>query len=253
MITGMNSVIPIKSVSIVMPTYNEAANIADLMRESVQSVTCAGISEIELIVVDDNSPDLTWKIASEFECPGADVRVIRRLENHGLTASLNDGIAAANKDVVVWLDCDFSHPPDRIPQMLNMVSQGFDIAVNSRYLPGGGEIRSGQGGGLHMLLSRYLSRMLRILFIPSFYDYTSGFVAARREVFSNFKLRGDYGEYFVDFIVRAIRDKKYRVCELPYTMLPRRSGVSKTGLNLFHYMKRGKKYLRTIMRLKYSS
>lgn len=239
----------VKSVSIIMPTFNEASNIADLMRESVRHVMGEGVTEVEVIVVDDDSPDLTWKTASETECPGARVKVIRRMEDHGLTASLNDGIEAAQMDVVVWLDCDFSHPPERIPQMLYMVGQGFDVVVNSRYLLGGGEIRAGQGGRLQLFLSRYLNRVLRLIFLSNFYDYTSGFVAARRSVFKDFRLRGDYGEYFVDFIIRAVRDRKCRVCELPYVMQHRRSGESKTGLNLFHYMRRGRKYLRAVMRL----
>lgn len=248
----MKSLPDIKSVSIVLPTYNEAGNISGMIRETAHSVSTAGIAEIEVIVVDDDSPDLTWKIASETICPNADVRVIRRMEQHGLTASLNAGIAAARMDVVVWLDCDFSQPPDKIPQMLSMIAQGFDVVVNSRYMPGGGEARSGKGGALQLFLSRCLNRVLRSVLDASFHDYTSGFVAVRRDVFNVLRLQGDYGEYFVDFVYRLLRDKRYRVCELPYIMLPRRSGVSKTGSNLFDFLKRGRKYLWTIIRLKFS-
>ena len=238
------------SVSIVMPTYNEAGNVADLIRESVGYVRGFGVSEVEVIVVDDDSPDQTWKVARETCCPDAQIRVIRRMENHGLTASLNDGIAAARMDVIVWLDCDFSQAPEKIPQMLFMIRQGFDVAVNSRYVLGGGEARSGKGGALQLYLSRRLNGVLRFLLKTSFFDYTSGFVAVRREVFNDMRLRGDYGEYFIDFIYRILRDKRYHVCELPYIMQPRRSGESKTGSNLFQFMKRGRKYLMTIIRLR---
>ncbi|MBC7962587.1 MAG: glycosyltransferase [Steroidobacteraceae bacterium] len=240
-----------KNVSIILPTYNEAGNISGMICESAHSAKVAGITETEVIVVDDDSPDLTWKIASETVCPDADVRVIRRMEQHGLTASLNAGIAAARMDVVVWLDCDFSQPPDKIPQMLIMLTQGFDVVVNSRYISGGGEARSGKGGALQLFLSRCLNRLLRHILDPSFHDYTSGFVAARRNVFESMTLQGDYGEYFVDFAYRLLCDKRYRVCELPYIMQPRRSGVSKTGSNLFHFLIRGRKYLWTIIRLKF--
>lgn len=246
----MRAITEIKSVTIVMPTYNEAGNVADLIRESVDVVRKSGVSDVEIIVVDDDSPDLTWKIAMETICPDAKVRVIRRMENHGLTASLNEGIAAAQMDVIVWLDCDFSQPPEKISQLLYMISQGFDIVVNSRYVTGGGEARSGLGGQLQLYLSRRLNVVLRFLLYGSFYDYTSGFVAVRREVFTDMKLRGDYGEYFIDFIFRILRDKRYKVCELPYIMQPRRSGESKTGSNLFQFMNRGRKYLMTIVRLR---
>jgi dolichol-phosphate mannosyltransferase len=237
-------------VSVLMPTYNEAGNIADLMREAVQQVRKCGVTDIEVIVADDDSPDLTWQIAAATEMPGAEIRVLRRLENRGLTASLNDAIAAAKNDVIVWLDCDFSQPPECIPQLLEKIRAGFDVAVNSRYLPGGGENRSGDGSGFHLFLSKCLNYSLRHLLDPSFTDYTSGFIAVRREVFRDIRLRGDYGEYFIDFIYRILLENRFSVVELPYIMQPRRSGVSKTGTNLLHYLQRGRKYIATILQLR---
>jgi dolichol-phosphate mannosyltransferase len=247
----MEPLTEIRSVSIVMPTYNEAGNVGDLILESVACVRDAGVRDVEVIVVDDDSPDQTWKVAMEIRCPDARVRVIRRLQEHGLTASLNEGIAASTGEVVVWLDCDFSQHPDRIPQMLYMIRQGFDVAVNSRYVLGGGEARSGKGGALQLFLSKRLNVVLRFLLMGSFHDYTSGFIAVRREVFREISLRGDYGEYFIDFMYRVLRDSRYRVCELPYIMQPRRSGESKTGSNFLQFMLRGRKYLLTILRLKF--
>lgn len=238
------------SVSLIMPTYNEAGNIADLMIAAVDNIRKAGVTEIEVIVADDDSPDLTWKIAEETRTPGADVRVLRRMENRGLTPSLNDAIAVAKNDVILWLDCDFSQPPEMIPQLLWKIAEGFDVAVNSRYIPGGGENRSGDGSHLHLFLSRCLNYSLCHLLDPSFTDYTSGFIAARREVFQNIRLRGDYGEYFIDMIYRILLDKRFRVVELPYVMQTRRSGISKTGTNLLHYLKRGRKYIATLITLR---
>jgi dolichol-phosphate mannosyltransferase len=147
------------------------------------------------------------------------------------------------------MDCDFSHPPERIPQMLYMLGQGFDVAVNSRYTVGGGEDRAGKGGPLQQLLSILLNWGVRFLLYPSFSDYTSGFVAVRREVLNAIPLRGDYGEYFVDFIYRTLR-ARYRVCELPYFAMPRHAGESKTGSTLWQYLRRGRKYLATVLRLR---
>jgi dolichol-phosphate mannosyltransferase len=134
--------------------------------------------------------------------------------------------------------------------MLLKIREGYDVAVNSRYVPGGGENRSGDGSGLHLFLSRCLNYSLRHLLYPSFTDYTSGFVAARRELFNNLELRGDYGEYFIDFIFHLLLDNQFKVVELPYVMQPRRSGVSKTGTNLLHYIRRGRKYVSTIFALR---
>ena len=239
----------IRNVSVIMPTLNEAGNITDLIESTVDAIHKAGIDEIEVIIVDDDSPDRTWEIASRVACPPAQVVVIRRMENHGLTASLSEGIAAARHDVIVWLDCDFSHPPERIPQMLYMLDQGFDVAVNSRYVVGGGEDRSGEWGAMQMFLSLSLNWFTRFSLDATFADYTSGFVAVRREVLQKIPLRGDYGEYFVDFIFRTLY-KKFRVCELPYKAMPRKSGESKTGTNLLQYLRRGRKYVGTVVRLR---
>jgi dolichol-phosphate mannosyltransferase len=239
----------ISSVSVIMPTLNEAGNIENLMRCTVDELQKAGIKEIEILVVDDDSPDRTWEVAAQVVCPPARIEVIRRMEDHGLTASLSTGIQAASHNVIVWLDCDFSHPPDRIPQMLYMLDQGFDLVVNSRYVAGGGEQRIGKGGAMQVFLSRLFNWVVRFILDPTFADYTSGFVAVRKDVLQAIPLRGDYGEYFVDFIFRTLH-KQFRVCELPYKAMSRRSGESKTGSHLLQYWRRGRKYLGTIARIR---
>jgi dolichol-phosphate mannosyltransferase len=237
------------AVSVIMPTLNEAGNITSLIQCTVEALLKAGIIEIEIVVVDDDSADRTWEIASQTICPPANIEVIRRMHDHGLTASLSVGIEAARHPVVVWLDCDFSHPPERIPQMLYMLDQGFDVVVNSRYVVGGGEERAGEGGAIQRFLSGLLNWFVRFLLDASFADYTSGFVAIRKEVLREIPLRGDYGEYFVDFIFRALH-KKFRVCELPFMAKPRRSGESKTGTNILQFLRRGIKYVVTTICLR---
>jgi dolichol-phosphate mannosyltransferase len=238
-------------VSVIMPTYNEAGNIQGLIADVVNALDSANVRNYEIIVADDDSPDLTWKKA--LETPGLDrsrLKVLRRQENHGLTNSIRDGIMAARYGVIVWMDCDYSHPPEKIPQMLYMLGQGYDIAVNSRYTIGAGEERSGKGGPIQLFLSRLLNWGIRFALKPSFSDYTSGFIAVRKTVLDEIGLRGDYGEYFIDFIYRVIRTKKYLICELPYVAVARRSGESKTGTNLVQYARRGWKYLWTVLRLR---
>jgi dolichol-phosphate mannosyltransferase len=239
----------VTGVSVILPTLNEAGNIVGLVQSTVDAIQKTGIDDIEILVVDDDSPDRTWEIASQIVYPPARVEVIRRLENHGLTVSLSEGIQAARHDAIVWMDCDFSHPPERIPQMLYMLNQGFDVVVNSRYVVGGGEDRSGEWGAMQMFLSLSLNWFTRFFLDATFADYTSGFVAVRKDVLREIPLRGDYGEYFVDFIFRTLH-KKYRVCELPYKAMPRKSGESKTGTNLVQYLRRGRKYVGTVIRLR---
>jgi dolichol-phosphate mannosyltransferase len=231
-----------------MPTFNEAGAISGLMTAIAEELRALSVP-FELIVVDDDSPDLTWQIAEQVRVQQGEIRVLRRRADHGLTASLREGIDASRFDVVVWLDCDFSHPPERIPQMLYMLGQGFDVVVNSRYTVGGGEDRVGKGGPLQLALSRVLNWTIRFMLQPSFSDYTSGFVAVRRPVLEALPLRGDYGEYFLDFVFRALK-QGFRVCEVPFVAPPRRAGESKTGQNLLDYTRRGSKYLLAVARVR---
>lgn len=242
----------VERVSVIMPTLNEAGNIADLIHATQHALRAAGVAQVEIVVVDDDSPDRTWEIAQALAAADPGVRVLRRLNDPGLTPSLRAGIAAAAHDVIVWLDCDFSHPPEYIPQLLYMLGQGFDVAVNSRYAIGGSEDRAGKGGWAQLVLSFMLNWGVRFILNPAFSDYTSGFVAVRRPVLAALPLRGDYGEYFVDFIYRALR-ARYRVCELPYVAPPRRWGESKTGQTIPQYLWRGRKYLGTVLRLRWEA
>jgi dolichol-phosphate mannosyltransferase len=79
-------------------------------------------------------------------------------------------------------------------------------------------------------------------------DYTSGFIAARAAVLRRIRLRGDYGEYCIDLLGRALR-LDFQVCEVPYRCVPRYTGASKTGASLWDYLVKGRKYVSTIQRV----
>lgn len=240
----------VTGVSVVMPTYNEAGHIVDLVHAVRDAIASSVFKEFEIIVVDDDSPDGTWRLVEGMSKHDPRVRLLRRMSDRGLTNSIREGIASSRFDVVVWMDCDFSHPPEKIPQLLYMLGEGYDIVVNSRYAVGAGEERSGKGGPVQKLLSWALNWGTRFLLDAKFSDYTSGFIAVRKNVLVELPLRGDYGEYFIDFIYRALK-RGYRVCELPYHAPCRRTGESKTGTHVGHYLRRGIKYLVTVVRVRW--
>lgn len=232
------------SVSVILPTYNEADNIIPLIEEILTYVP----RESELIVVDDDSPDRTWEGVEAFAQKEPRVRLLRRIGRKGLTSALQEGINLSTGRYVFWMDCDFSMPPDKIPVLMQAL-EGYDIAIASRYIPGGKE----EG---HTPLGSFLSRVIcslasRIL-SPAIKDYTSGYIGLRREVLQSLPLRGDYGEYFIELIYKAYK-KGYRIKEIPYRCSPRRSGESKTATDLWGYLKRGRKYLAAIVRLRFES
>lgn len=227
-----------------MPTYDEADNIVDLIKAIDRQVK----QKKQFIIVDDNSPDGTAKKVQEFirKSKKKNVKLEIRYKNRGLTNSIKRGIELSKGDVIVWLDCDFSMPPSLIPKLLEKVEEGYDIAVGSRFIKGGGFILKDSKGRRDSLLQIYLSRLMnysiQILLGRSFRDYTSGFIAIRKNVFEKVSFRGDYGEYFIELIYKA-RAFKYKIVEIPHINPPRERGVSKTGQNLWQYLKRGRKYV----------
>lgn len=234
----------INLVSVVLPTYNEAGNIVALCELIHASIR----QPHEIIVVDDNSPDGTSKLVQGLidsgEIPG--LRLETRLTDRGLTKSIRRGIELATGDTVVWMDCDFSMPPEVIPQLLAKVEDGWDVAVGSRFIKGGSAKQgAGNESGLAIVLSHALNIVTRLLLTTRFHDYTSGFIAVRKSVLDAVPLRGDYGEYFMDFIYRVIL-KKFRIVEIPYACVPRRAGESKTAAQLWKF---GRNYLVTLGRL----
>ncbi|MBL8693837.1 MAG: polyprenol monophosphomannose synthase [Planctomycetes bacterium] len=239
---GAGSVRP--HVTVILPTYNEAGNIEDLIIAIRHALKAW---DLELIVVDDNSPDETWRIAEIRSKTTPELRVIRRIGERGLTSAIQRGIRESRGSIICWLDCDFSQPPELLPALVSAVESRCDIAVGSRYVQGGSDSRTGTR--LRIWLSSVITTLSSMLLVRDFRDHTSGFIAARRSVFEQISLRGDYGEYFIDLIFRAHR-RGFRIVEIPYVCVPRRSGESKTESGM---ISKGMKYLGTVARLRWEA
>ncbi|MBM3284990.1 MAG: glycosyltransferase [Candidatus Aminicenantes bacterium] len=237
------------AISIILPTYNERENIGPLIEQIYQVMG----EEAEVVVVDDDSPDGTWAVVKEMAAAHPTLTLIRRKEERGLVSALRKGIARSSADVVAWLDCDLSMPPLKIKELYGGILQGYDVVIGSRFVEGGGvEIITGsQDSLLAFFLSSLLNSFIRRVLGSRVKDYTSGFVAVRRPVLEKIKLRGDYGEYFIELAYRAHR-LGYRVLEIPYISPARRKGTSKTGTHLFHYLRRGSRYIWRTLKLKLS-
>jgi dolichol-phosphate mannosyltransferase len=229
-------------VSVVLPTYNEAGNIRPLIEVLLSLLP----SDSEIIVVDDDSPDLTWRVVEPLGRKEPRIHLIRRVGRRGLTSALREGIECSTGKYVFWLDCDFSQPPEKIPELLEALKD-YDIVVASRYVSGGKEEGHSRLGSL---MSKMICLFASTVLSPAIRDYTSGYVGTRKELLTSIPLRGDYGEYCIDFLYRAHKNG-YRILELPYTCVPRRSGKSKTASDLKGYLGRGRKYIWTVLRLRF--
>ncbi len=239
-------------VCTVLPTYNERENIEPLIRRLLAAVEQPYV----VLVVDDDSPDGTWQVvealAQELNSPGHQrVLLIRRRNQSGLTSAIQRGIDEAieqyGADAVTWMDCDLSMPPEELPRLLALLEQGADMALGSRWMVGGADVAHGPvARGLSWLINRFASALLG----GPVTDWTSGFIAARAAPLRSVRLRGDYGEYCIDLLARCVR-QGWQVQEAPYRCLPRTAGTSKTGVNLWDYLVKGRKYIRTIVDLRF--
>lgn len=240
----------IAKVSVILPTYNEVGNIVALCDALHRVITHAH----EIIVVDDNSPDGTSPAVQTAIDAGRDwLRLEIRLKDRGLRKSIWRGVELATGDIIIWMDCDFSMPPKVVGKLLEKIDEGYDLAVGSRFISGGSHkcgVRMGstRESWVAIALSRCLNVALRMLLSRRFFDWTSGFIAVRASIVRRIGLRGDYGEYFMDFMERAIL-LHYSFVEVPYVCVPRKSGETKTAPNFCSLCKRGSKYLVTMVKL----
>jgi glycosyltransferase involved in cell wall biosynthesis len=240
---------PRREVSVIFPTYNERENIGPLIREVLKYTP----PSTEVIVVDDDSPDGTWRVVEKMARDLPNLYLLRRLDKRGLASALREGIAYSRGEVIVWSDCDFSMPPAKVKDLLAEVAAGRDVAVGSRFVKGGGvQIVQGSADTLQAyLMSVVLNRFIGRLLGRDFKDYTSGFIAFRRRLLDRISLRGDYGEYFIDFIYRA-KKLGYSIAEVPYMCVERRAGVGKTGARFFDYLRKGRKYVWLTVKLRFT-
>jgi glycosyltransferase involved in cell wall biosynthesis len=235
-------------VCTVLPTYNERENIDPLIRR----VLAAAVTPHMVLVVDDDSPDGTWQVVEALQAELGDrVALIRRIDEAGLTSAIqrgiDEGIRTYGADIITWMDCDLSMPPEDIPKLVAAILQGADLAVGSRWIPGGADVAHGaMARSLSWMINHYAIALLG----NQVHDYTSGFVAGRRAVFERLRLRGDYGEYCIDLLGRAIK-QGYDVREVPYVCVPRTAGESKTGVNLLDYLGKGRKYVAATWRVRF--
>jgi dolichol-phosphate mannosyltransferase len=223
-------------VSIILATYNESENIRDIISAIFTSLP----DPVEIIVVDDDSPDLTWKIATEVG--DLRVKVIRRVKTRGLASAINRGIIESRGDFIGWMDADMCHPPALLPGMLTSL-QECDVVIGSRYMKGGKDDRDPS----RVLSSRFINRIASLVLGHGILDYDSGFILMHRHVLDSVSLSPKgYGAYFIEFIYACCR-KDMKVIEIPYTFTERTKGISKSNTNLFKFGVAGLGYIVRIL------
>jgi dolichol-phosphate mannosyltransferase len=231
-------------VSIILPTYNEKDNILRLIPQVLDNVK----GELEVIVVDDNSPDGTWKIVEEIE--DERIRLIRRMDERGLASAIRKGIESSSGDIVVIMDTDFSHPPETVPDLI-AATRDFHIARGSRYVDGG----CMESSKKRIFLSKMTNLFAKLMLGFDIKDYTTNFFAARREVFDDIKILdrwGMHGNYSIGLLYVA-KKKGYEIKEVPFICRDRTAGTTKISVDNDTLFRWGVRYVLTVLRLRFKN
>jgi dolichol-phosphate mannosyltransferase len=208
-------------LSLVVPTYNECERLAELTNALFAAAKAAGV-ELELVIVDDNSPDGTGAIADDLARTRR-IKVIHRAGKLGLGTAVVAGFAAASAEVVGVMDADFSHPPALVPRMLAAFHEtGADVIVASRYIAGGS---TSNWPFRRRLLSRAACLLARPL--SPIRDAASGFFLIRRSIARGVTIKAGGFKICLELIVRGW---PRRLVEMPYRFDDRESGKSKMSL-----------------------
>jgi len=210
---------------LVLPTYNEAANIAAIVEAARSSLP----ADARILVVDDNSPDGTGKIADELAAADPAIEVLHRAGKEGLGPAYIAGFRhslAAGAGFVMEMDSDFSHDPRDLPRLLAAAQDGADLVIGSRYVAGGGVT---DWSLLRRAISRGGSMYASLVLGVRQRDLTGGFKCFRRQVLETIDLDSVVAKGYVfqvEMTYRALR-AGFTVREVPIVFRDRQVGESK--------------------------
>lgn len=208
-------------LSLVLPTYNEAKNLPLLLPQII--VALAHLPH-EVIVVDDDSPDETWRVAQSLTREHPALRVLRRIGRRGLASAVVEGCALARGDVLAVMDADGQHDPRVLVALHRAIQEGAGIAVASRYRRGG---RVDRFAGGRLLISRAATLIARLFCGIRVSDPLSGFFALDRTLFQRIQphLHPRGFKILLEILTHLPRD--VRIDEIPLVFGVRRFGESK--------------------------
>ncbi|GAA3114050.1 polyprenol monophosphomannose synthase [Planomonospora alba] len=216
-------------VLVIVPTYNERENLPMIVRRVREAVP-----EAHLLVADDASPDGTGEVADGLAAADDHVHVLHRPGKQGLGAAYIAGFRwgmAEGYDVLVEMDADGSHQPEELPKLLRALAAGADLAIGSRWVPGGKVVN---WPASREFLSRGANLYSRMMLGFPVRDATAGFRAYRASTLEKIGLDdvASQGYCFqVDLTLRTVRHG-LRVTEVPITFVERTVGASKMSRDI---------------------
>jgi dolichol-phosphate mannosyltransferase len=220
-------------VWVIIPTYNEAANIERIVPAAAAELDRACPDDYRILIVDDGSPDGTGEIADRLAEHTGYVEVLHRAGKSGLGSAYREGFGHAmnqGAELMIEMDADFSHDPHYLPALIGAVDEA-DLVLGSRYVAGGGVQ---DWGLLRRLISRGGGLYARLILGVGIHDLTGGFKCIRREVLNGIELQSVRAEGYVfqiEVTYRALL-AGFRVREIPIVFKDRAAGTSKMSARI---------------------
>jgi dolichol-phosphate mannosyltransferase len=214
--------------TVCLPTYNERENLERIVR-------ALGAHGVRVLVADDSSPDGTGEIADRLAQELDYVDVLHRPRKEGIGPAYIAAFRHAlqtDTDLVLEMDCDFSHDPADVPRLIAACEEGADIALGSRYVPGGG---TRNWGLVRRIVSWGGSFYARVILGLRIHDLTGGFKCFRRGVLETIDLDAIHSKGYafqIELTYRAAR-RGFRVVEVPIVFVDRTEGTSKMSRTIF--------------------
>ena len=210
--------------SLIVPTYNESKNLGKLVEILTQLLNNYFNENYELIIVDDDSPDLTWQVGLDLMSSYPQLRIMRRQGEKGLSTAVIRGWQASQGEILGVIDGDLQHPPETLIKMLEQMEKGADLVVASRHVEGGGV---SDWGFMRRVLSRG-AQMFGLLILPSVIgrvsDPMSGYFMVRRSAIANYPMNPLGYKILIEVLGRGNIET---VAEVGYVFQERQEGESK--------------------------
>ena len=213
-------------LSLVVPTFNECQSIVPLLQRATAALEKAA-DQFEIIVVDDDSPDGTWRAAEQAAADNPHIKVIRRLNERDLATAVIAGWKTAKGELLGVIDGDLQHPPEVLPALLKpILDSQADIAIASRNVKGGGVSQWRPQRKVIAWVARSIARLVFPRLLRSVRDPMSGYFIMKRSVIESTLLKPLGYKILLEVLARG---KYQTIKEIPYVFEERKLGKSKLG------------------------
>lgn len=211
--------------SIIAPMFNEEQNLITTLEKLKDEMNIQGISDYEIIFVNDGSTDNTWDKAKELENSEEKLKVIGYPINQGRGKALRTGIDAASGDIIITIDFDLSYEASHISRMIQTLNNNplLDIILVSAYMPGGRTVGVSKN---RLFISKLGNLLYRYAFSQKIYTSTCVVRAYRKEAIKSLYLESDDKEIHLEIISKALANG-FKLKEIPGTLTRRKAGKSK--------------------------